>query len=193
MAFIDGPHVYPFPDMEYFRIYPQLEENSLVIIDDIQIPTTHRLFEFLKEDDMFSLIDVVENTAFFERTNTPTFAPDEDGWWLQNFNKKRFPVDLMNSEYGAALHATAKIASHARAEEDLALLSQQHQELSRQYQELSQQYQAIKIQHSSAVRILTELRKTRIYKFIQYLHQWKWMENDILALEYFNSKVKNNS
>ena len=99
VAFIDGPHGYPFPELEYLYIYPHLDENALLIVDDIHIPTIHRLFEFLKEDDMFTLLEVVEYTAFFTRTSAPPFDPHGDGWWLQQFNKKRYPIESTYSTF----------------------------------------------------------------------------------------------
>jgi hypothetical protein len=93
LALIDGPHGYPFPDMEYYYIYPHMEENGVLIVDDIHIPTIRHLFDFLKEDDMFRLVEVVDKSAFFVRTNAPLFDPYQDGWWLQNYNKKRFPIE----------------------------------------------------------------------------------------------------
>lgn len=89
---IDGPHGYPFPEMEYFFFYPHLDKGALLLLDDIQIPTIHRLYEFLKEDEMFRLVEVVDNTAFFVRSDRDLFDPHGDGWWLQEFNKRRFPV-----------------------------------------------------------------------------------------------------
>jgi hypothetical protein len=35
---------------------------------------------------------VVETAAFFGRTAAPLFDPYLDGWWLQGYNKKRFPL-----------------------------------------------------------------------------------------------------
>jgi hypothetical protein len=96
LAFIDGPHGYPFPDMEYWKLYPHLEPGGLLVVDDIHIPTIRRLFDFIREDDMFRLLETVGKTAFFERTNAPTFSPIEDGWWLQKFNTRRFPVPYEN-------------------------------------------------------------------------------------------------
>lgn len=90
---LDGPHGYPFPDLEYYYLYPHLETGGILIIDDIVIPTIYNLFNFLKEDAMFELIDVVGgNTAFFKRTVSPLFNRFGDGWWLQNYNKF-YPVD----------------------------------------------------------------------------------------------------
>ena len=85
-ALIDGPHAYPFPDLEYYYLYQHLETGALLVIDDIQIPTIHNLFDFLKDDQMFVLDEVVDTTAFFTRTDAPMFCPIGDGWWDQRYN-----------------------------------------------------------------------------------------------------------
>lgn len=89
---IDGPHGYPFPDMEYWYFYPHIAAGGLLIVDDIHIPTIHNLYSFLKDDEMFALLEVVGTTAIFRRTAAPLFDPFADGWWLQGYNKKRFPA-----------------------------------------------------------------------------------------------------
>lgn len=88
IAVIDGPHAYPFPDIEYYFIYPHLDRDALLIVDDIHIPTVHNLFQFLKRDDMFQLTEVIRSTAFFTRTDAPTFSPTGDGWYLQQYNRR---------------------------------------------------------------------------------------------------------
>jgi len=92
LALLDGPHGYPFPELEYFYVYPQLRQGALLIIDDIHIPTIHRLHTFLAEDEMFALVHVERTTAFFARTAAPTFYPLGDGWEHQAFNQARFPA-----------------------------------------------------------------------------------------------------
>lgn len=94
LVLLDGPHGYPFPDLEYWYFYPHIDEGGLLIIDDIHIPTIHNLFAFLKEEAMFDLIEVASTTAFFRRNATPVFDPFGDGWQLQNYNKKRHPIGL---------------------------------------------------------------------------------------------------
>jgi len=94
VALIDGPHGYPFPDLEYYCLYPHIETGGLLLIDDIHIPTIRNLFNFLKEEDMFELVEVVQQTAFFRRTTAELFNPLGDGWWLQKYNKERFPLSL---------------------------------------------------------------------------------------------------
>ncbi len=88
LVLIDGPHGYPFPDLEYYFLYPHLEAGALLILDDIHIPTVHNLFQFLRRDAMFELDQVVQTTAFFTRTGAPTFDPLGDGWWQQNYNSR---------------------------------------------------------------------------------------------------------
>jgi len=92
LVLMDGPHGYPFPDLEYYYLYPHIGEGGLFILDDIGIPTIFNLFKFLRDDPMFELVDVSEMTAFFKRTGQPLFDPLDDGWWLQEYNRKRFPV-----------------------------------------------------------------------------------------------------
>ncbi len=90
LALIDGPHGYPFPDLEYYYLYPHLAPGALLIVDDIQIPTITNLFDFLSADEMFDLQEVVETTAFFRRTDAQTFPPTGDGWWIQRYNQRVF-------------------------------------------------------------------------------------------------------
>lgn len=86
LALIDGPHGFPFPMLEYYHLYPQLERDALLIVDDIHIPTVNWLYRFLADDAMFEEVEVVEDTAFFRRTDQPTFDPLGDDWWLQAYN-----------------------------------------------------------------------------------------------------------
>ena len=92
IALIDGPHGYPFPELEYYYLYPQICEGGLLVLDDIDIPTIFNMFRFLREDRMFELVEVVRTTAFFKRTAEHSLDPFGDGWWLQEYNKKRFPI-----------------------------------------------------------------------------------------------------
>jgi len=92
LVMLDGPHAYPFPQLEYYHLYPHLAENGLLVIDDIHIPTIFHLFSFLADDAMFELLSVVDTTAFFRRTAAPLFDPLQDGWEHQRYNERRFPI-----------------------------------------------------------------------------------------------------
>jgi hypothetical protein len=92
LILLDGPHSYPFPELEYYFVYPHLETGGTLVIDDIWIPTIHRMYEFLREEPMFRLDKVVAHTAFFVRTDAPLFDPYSDNWQAQPFNRRRFPA-----------------------------------------------------------------------------------------------------
>lgn len=89
VVLIDGPHGYPFPELEYYYFYPQLRAGGWLFLDDIHIPSIWHLFEFLVEDEMFELVEVCAYTAAFRRTEKPLFDPRGDGWWLQAYNQRR--------------------------------------------------------------------------------------------------------
>lgn len=86
IVLIDGPHAYPFPELEYYYLYPHLRSGGLLVLDDIHIPTIAHLFSFLAHDSMFDLVDIVAYTAFFIRTSSEIFPIDQDNWWLQRYN-----------------------------------------------------------------------------------------------------------
>ena len=90
MALIDGPHGYPFPDLEYYYLYPLIETGGLILLDDIQIPSITRMYEIIKMDDMFNLLEVVGNMAFFSRSGAPLIDPLSDSWWLQGYNRAHY-------------------------------------------------------------------------------------------------------
>jgi hypothetical protein len=99
LALIDGPHGYPFPDLEYYYLYPHLDPDALLIVDDIHIPTITNLFDFISADEMFDLQEIVETTAFFRRTGAPVFPTTGDGWWTQRYNERVFEgtdAELLN-------------------------------------------------------------------------------------------------
>ncbi len=89
-ALIDGPHAYPFPDLEYYYIYPHIRTGGVLVIDDIHIPTIHRLYEFLRDDEMWEHRGDARTTAFFRRTASPIFDPLGDNWPGQKYNRRHF-------------------------------------------------------------------------------------------------------
>lgn len=87
---IDGPHGWPFPELEYMLFYPNIRAGGYLILDDVNIPTIGRMADIIAEDAMWHLVEIVGNgTALFQRTETPIFDPHGDGWWLQNYNRRR--------------------------------------------------------------------------------------------------------
>ena len=89
-ALLDGPPAYPFPDLEYYFIYPHIRTGGVLVIDDIHIPTIHRLYEFLRDDEMWEHRGDARTTAFFRRTASPIFDPLGDNWPGQKYNRRHF-------------------------------------------------------------------------------------------------------
>lgn len=87
IALLDGPHGYPFPDLEYYYFYPLIATGGLLLVDDIQIPSIGRMFDIIKADEMFNLLDVVGNMAILRRSEAPLVDPQSDSWWLQGYNR----------------------------------------------------------------------------------------------------------
>jgi len=87
---IDGPHGYPFPDLEYYYFYPQLAPGGVLIIDDIQIPSIGRMLDIVRADPMFEFLELVGTTAFLGRTDAPAIDPCSDSWWLQGYNRAHY-------------------------------------------------------------------------------------------------------
>jgi hypothetical protein len=88
---IDGPHGYPFPELEYYFFYPHIRSGGLLVIDDVNIPTISHLVDVIRQEDMFEMVNTVQCTAFFSRTDSPPRDPFGDNWWLQAYNSKHYP------------------------------------------------------------------------------------------------------
>lgn len=86
IVLLDGPHAYPFPDLEYYYLYPHIRPGGILIVDDLQIPSISNMFSILCEDNMFKLEEIVNTTGFLRRTDAPIFPIHQDNWWLQNYN-----------------------------------------------------------------------------------------------------------
>lgn len=99
---IDGPHGYPFPDLEYFYFYPRVRTGGILVVDDVHIPTIGHLYDFLCDDSMWEHLGDVETTAFFKRTNAPVLDPHGDGWTSQRYNRRYFSYpQALDAEFGA--------------------------------------------------------------------------------------------
>lgn len=108
LAILDGPHAYPFPDLEYFYFYPNIRVGGILIVDDFHIPTIGHLHDFLCENEMWVHLGDVETTAFFERTAAPLQDPFGDGWPNQRYNRKYFPYpQALEPMFGPGWHKAA--------------------------------------------------------------------------------------
>ena len=87
---LDGPHAYPFPDLEYFFLYPHLKPGGHLILDDVQIASIGRMADILVEDRMYEEVAFIgEKVLILRRTNAPTLSPYGDHWTRQDYNMRR--------------------------------------------------------------------------------------------------------
>ena len=86
LVLLDGPHAYPLPQLEFAHLFPSIRIGGWLAIDDIQIPSVHELFEFLRRDPSVVLEEIVVRTAFFRRTAMVDHGPD--GWEFQFMNRR---------------------------------------------------------------------------------------------------------
>jgi hypothetical protein len=113
-ALLDGPHAFPFPELEYFSIYPRLAAGALLVIDDVHIPTVGHLFSVLADEEMFEVVDVLRTTAFLRRTSAPTFPPEGDDWPRQRYNARRFPEFRWTRGFSLYERAKARVPEPIR-------------------------------------------------------------------------------
>lgn len=90
LVLIDGPHGFPFAHLEYYFFYPRVRSGGILVVDDIHIPTVRQLYDVLRDDKMWTHVEDVLTTAFFQRTDAPVFDPFGDGWERQQFNQRHF-------------------------------------------------------------------------------------------------------
>ena len=85
LILLDGPHAYPMPQLEFTFLFPFLRRGGWLVLDDIQIPSVHELFRFLKSNSQVVLEEVSLRTAFFRRVSIA--PPEPDGWERQGMNR----------------------------------------------------------------------------------------------------------
>jgi hypothetical protein len=99
LVLIDGPHGFPFAHMEYFHFYQRIRNGGVLVVDHIHIPTIRQLYDVLRDEKMWTHIEDILTTAFFQRTDAPIFDPYGDGWERQQFNQRHFSDDASMDIY----------------------------------------------------------------------------------------------
>src|SRR5579863_709207 len=62
LVLLDGPHAYPLPQIEFAYLFPHLRVGGWLVVDDIQIPSVHNLFTFLKKESSLVLEEIAVRT-----------------------------------------------------------------------------------------------------------------------------------
>jgi hypothetical protein len=79
-------HAFPFPQPEYYFIYPHLDTRALWIIDNIHIPVFMTCFASF--GPMKCSVCSTSSTEPRSFSEVPVFDPLGDGWWLQQYNRR---------------------------------------------------------------------------------------------------------
>lgn len=91
---LDGPHGYPFPDLEYALLYERLKPGGILILDDVHIASIGNMYDLLREDRMYEEVGVFSTTGVLKRTAIDGIPSDGDHWHEQNYNVRRFPLSM---------------------------------------------------------------------------------------------------
>jgi hypothetical protein len=105
LVLIDGPHGFPFAHLEYYFFYPRIRPGWMLAVDDIHIPTVRQLYDVIRDDRMWTHVEDVLTTAFFQRTDAPVFDPFGDGWERQQFNQRHFAQPEVMDTYAPGWRA----------------------------------------------------------------------------------------
>ena len=93
---IDGPHGFPFPQLEYYYLYPHLRTGALLALDDIYISNLWDMFACLAEDDMFEFVYICQGkTGFLRRTAAPAISNTGDDWYNQRYSFRKWPMKVV--------------------------------------------------------------------------------------------------
>ena len=95
---LDGPHGWPFPDLEYYWVYDKIRPDGILLVDDVNIPTVGRMADIIAEDKQWEFHGLVDYCAVFTRTSAPVFDRLGDGWWLQRYNCRRTRIDRLRTQ-----------------------------------------------------------------------------------------------
>jgi hypothetical protein len=119
IVMLDGPHGWPFPELEYYFFYPHIVTGGLLILDDCQIATIGRMADVLAEDAMWTLEGFASTTAIFRRTDAPLFDPTGDHWWEQQYNRRRVsPKREFHLADGQPIDRVSRLRLEARLNND---------------------------------------------------------------------------
>jgi hypothetical protein len=85
MAFIDGAHSFPFPEVDWYYIMRSLKIGGHMLLDDVPIPAVAQVFRHMKLEPNWRLDGVFDDRA---AAFTLLRLPEPEDWSSQPFNLK---------------------------------------------------------------------------------------------------------
>ena len=92
--FIDGAHRFPYPILDWHFSHHRLAIGGLFGIDDTFVPSIKVLYDFLKIEDEWSLVQEIGRAAFFRLLDKPEVGRDHHD---QKFNQVTFPSAVLTA------------------------------------------------------------------------------------------------
>lgn len=84
LALIDGAHSFPFPVVDFHYVSRRLRPGGVLVLDDLPIPSVGSVAAFLRADQRWELLGVVDDRAAAFRLTSP--LPEGDPWGEQPCN-----------------------------------------------------------------------------------------------------------
>lgn len=83
VAFIDGAHSFPFPEVDWFYVTRSLKVGGRLLMDDVPIPAVTPLFRHMQLERNWRLEGILDNRAAAFTLLAP---PEPEEWPAQRFN-----------------------------------------------------------------------------------------------------------
>jgi predicted O-methyltransferase YrrM len=84
LALIDGAHSFPHPVVDFHYVSRLLRPGGVLLLDDIPIPSVGGVYRFLRDDERWEQVDLVDHRAAAFRL--VGVLPDGDPWGDQRGN-----------------------------------------------------------------------------------------------------------
>lgn len=88
-VFIDGAHRFPFPCIDFHYTESKLKVGGIMAVDDIDMPSVKILYDFLRREKEWELVEKIKGTAFFRRTRPTEPLMDWQGQQMNEGYKQR--------------------------------------------------------------------------------------------------------
>lgn len=124
VAFIDGAHSFPFPEVDWFYVTRSLKVGGRLVMDDVPIPAVAPLFRHMQLERNWRFEGVLDNRAAAFTLLAP---PEPEDWPGQAFNKGYPDYRFME------LPTRIKLTARFRAGQVKAALAKRYPSVSKAY------------------------------------------------------------
>jgi predicted O-methyltransferase YrrM len=85
---IDGAHRFPFAFIDFHYTAERIPVGGFLCVDDVHMPSVKILYNFLKIEKEWELVQRIKNTVFFKRIAPTIIYSDWQGQEINKFFKK---------------------------------------------------------------------------------------------------------